>query len=145
MFSKIRGQFNWRSGVINMAVLCVAGVVAGIAGGVALAQMGGANPTAATEAYESCTNEGSSYTCTPVPVNCANGGGCIALAGITVCDDSQSVEGCQTAFFDSTCGPAPDYQCQMQATYTGNCVDGTCGLGLAIPGICPGKELAQCQ
>ena len=148
MFSNIRGRFNRRGGKVRLilaALVCSTGLTLGAGGTAVVAQIAGGNPTPNTENYAYCKNEGSSYTCTPVPVKCSGDGGCVSLAGTTVCDDQQSVEGCQSAFFASKGGPAPDYPCQMQATYTGNCVNGACSLGLAIPGTCPGKLLAQCQ
>ena len=147
MLDVIRGHQIWQRWPTKefiAAALCVVGM--GIGGyGVALRAGPGSSSARADEPVPGtyCQNQGASYKCTPVPIGCS--GNCSAISGARVCDDSHQVQGCQSAWF-SSCSSAPDYQCEMEATYTGNCAGGTCQLGAPFVQLCPGgDQLAQCQ
>lgn len=118
VIQKVHYQFKARGGraVKMAAALCVAGVVAGIAGGVALAQVGGGNPTPNTETVniqccesvagcpQPCQNYGPG-----TPLNQGASTDVIASGpGWTTCGEEQAPSGttnvpCQAAPA-STCG-----------------------------------------
>ncbi len=70
MFSKICGQFNWRSGKTRMALaaaICVVGLMAGAGGRALLAQLKEPNPLALNEGVGPCIN---AVTCSDNYLEC---------------------------------------------------------------------------
>lgn len=126
VLQKVHNQFKVRGGrAIKMAAaLCAAGVVAGVAGGVVLAQLTGRNPASQSEVteYGPCTNlvpcvDPASLACATlpssitlgVPGGTANSGGYAALdgPGASNCGSEPAPWPWGELGFRVGCGPPP--------------------------------------
>jgi hypothetical protein len=141
MFTKIRSNWQMRKAKVLVAsAVCVAGLCIGF-GGNAMLCRGTESPN-----HEYCQNQGASTMCTPLPISCTINGNCSGIQGVSVCDDTHQVQGCQSSFWDDNCSSAPNYQCDMAAIYTGYCVGGVCALRTPFQHLCAYNQvLAQCQ
>lgn len=145
---KVHNQFKARGGraIKIAAALCVAGLVAGVAGDVALAQVGGGNPTVGAEAGSVCSKDVGVIPCwsDPRTIDCNSDTMCPVDNAPAGCDDSTSQYSCSTVDFPSSCPQLQTHYCYDQEVYTGRCFEGSCETTILNNTQCGSASFQTC-